>query len=322
MSICRTIHYKDMAEVVQYTPSNIPENSGEFVTLTYNNKFWGNITEQRLARDHYSISRIKTELNDDFAIAINDDQLENSVNMCFNLEGYTGVRFKKNNVELGLTTRKQHSVYIPDNAYNILIKKTMDNIHFAIDRNYYLGLLCKTESNLVPMRNKLEQKNLMYGGESNVTPAMLRVIHEILNNPLSGSLGALMNEAKVMELIALHLDSVMKGNNEREKINRQDRDLFTSIREHLDITFMEDHSLKGLGKTFGVNECKLKSGFKAAFHKTIFEYIHDLRMDHAYHLLKNEGQFVNEVSSKVGYKNSNHFSTAFKKKFGVTPGKI
>lgn len=322
MSTCRTIHYKDMAEVVQYTSSNIPENSGEFVTLTYNNKFWGSITEQRLQREHYFISRIKTELNDNFAIAINDDQLENSVNMCFNLEGYTGVRFKKNNVELGLTTRKQHSVYIPDNAYNILIKKTMDNIHFAIDRNYYLNLLGQNECNLAPMRNKIEQKDLMYGGESDVTPAMMKVIHEILNNSLEGSLGALMNEAKVMELIALHLDSVMARKSKNQKVTRQDRDLFTSIRDHLDMTFMEDHSLKGLGKTFGVNECKLKSGFKTNFHKTIFEYIHDLRMDHAYHLLKEEGQFVNEVSSKVGYKNSNHFSTAFKKKFGVTPGKI
>ena len=309
-----------MLEKVLHIPTDNVESRGGFASIKYSNSFWGSISERRLDHPNYAISHFKTDLNGDFAVAFNDERLENSVNICINLNGYTGIRFKKNNLELSLTTRKQHSLYIPENEYSILIKKSMDNIHFAIDRNYYLSLLSETDKWSEPIRRQLEHKTIMYGGEFNVTPAMMRVVDDILNNPLSGSLHELLIEAKVMELIALQLGSIVENKNGR--IARKDYDLFFSIRDHLDKTFMEDHSLKGLGKAFGINECKLKSGFKNAFGKTIFEYIHDLRMDYAFQLLHDKDLLVNEVSGKVGYKNPNHFSSAFKKKFGLTPGKV
>jgi AraC-like DNA-binding protein len=42
-------------------------------------------------------------------------------------------------------------------------------------------------------------------------------------------------------------------------------------------------------------------------------------MEHAFRLLRDDGLLVTEVSRNVGYKNPNHFSTAFKKKFGINP---
>lgn len=321
MSAHRTIHYKDILEHLKQDLPGSDQRAEDFVSLNYSHHCWGSILERRFDCSEYAISHFKTDLNDDYAIAFNDERLENSVNICVNMEGYTGVRFKSK-AEFGLTTRKQHSLYIPENEYSVLIKKSMDNVHFAIDRSYYLNLLSDKEDWSVSMRNQLEKRAIMYGGEFDVTPAMMRVINEILYNPLSGSLRALMLEAKIMELIALQLESVAERNNKDEKTDRKDRDLFFSIRDHLDKTFMDDHSLKGLGRAFGINECKLKSGFKKTFEKTIFEYIHDRRMDYAYQLLHDHGLFVNEVSGKVGYKNPNHFSTAFKKKFGITPGKI
>lgn len=321
MSAHRTIHYTDMLENLEHNPSNNIDSKDDFVSLNYHNHYWGRIFERRLDRPEYTVSHFKTDLNDDYAISFNDERLEHSVNICVSVVGYTGVRFR-NKAEFGLTTRKQHSLYIPENEYSVLIKRSMDNVHFAIDRNYYLDLLGDAEDWSVSMRNQIEKRTIMYGGESDVTPAMMRVINDILANPMSGSLRALMLEAKMMELIALQLESVAAGKNRQDNTNPKDRDLFFSIRDHLDKTFMEDHSLKGLGRVFGINECKLKSGFKKIFEKTIFEYIHDCRMDHAYQLLRDQGLLVNEVSGKVGYKNPNHFSTAFKKKFGITPGKI
>ncbi|HEX5169433.1 MAG TPA: AraC family transcriptional regulator [Cyclobacteriaceae bacterium] len=317
-----SIHYQDMLEALEYNPSDNVDRKGEFISLNYNHRFWGRISERRLDRPEYSISHFRTDLNDDFAVAFNNERLENSVNICLSLDGYTGIRFKKNSLELALTTRKQHSLYIPENEYNVLVKKSMDNVHFAIDINYYLDLLSSMEDWSAPIRKLLEKRAIMYGGEFNVTPAMMQVVADILYNPLSGGLRALMVDAKVLELITLQLDSVADGKNKINKPATKDRELFFSIRNHLDKTFMEDHSLKGLGKTFAINEFKLKSGFKRIFEKTVFEYIHDRRMDHAFQLLHDHGLLVNEVSGRVGYKNPNHFSTAFKKKFGITPGKI
>ena len=47
--------------------------------------------------------------------------------------------------------------------------------------------------------------------------------------------------------------------------------------------------------------------------------IRDSKMEEAKNMLLNLNLPVKEVSDMVGYKNPQHFSTAFKRKFGVSP---
>ena len=67
---------------------------------------------------------------------------------------------------------------------------------------------------------------------------------------------------------------------------------------------------------------KLKKSFKELFGIPVIEYLYNLKMEHARKMLYEQGMYVSEVSSIVGYKNPNHFSTAFKRKFGVKPSKV
>lgn len=269
-----------------------------------------------------TISHIKTDLHDNYKIAFEDERLHDSVNICISVEGYTGVQFNKGKFEAVLNPRKQHSLYINEREYHVMIKQKMDNVHISIDRQYYINLLCEKEEWSNRLRRQLSEKQFVYDGDFEYTPAMQRVVSDILHSPLVGNLKSMMIEARILELIALQLQTTINHSPCKETKTKKEQDLFYAIRDHLDNTFMEDHSLKGLGRTFGVNEFKLKSGFKNNFGKTVFEHIYDLRMEYAYQLLRENGLIVNEVSRKVGYKNPNHFSTAFKKKFGVTPGKI
>ena len=64
------------------------------------------------------------------------------------------------------------------------------------------------------------------------------------------------------------------------------------------------------------------SQFKKVHGNSIFEYIIALRMEHARQLLLEKNLMVTEVARTLGYKNPNHFSAAFKKKFGVCPTQI
>jgi AraC-like DNA-binding protein len=45
-------------------------------------------------------------------------------------------------------------------------------------------------------------------------------------------------------------------------------------------------------------------------------------MQHAKMLIQDEKLNINIVAGKVGYKNPNHFSSAFKKQFGMAPSLI
>lgn len=72
----------------------------------------------------------------------------------------------------------------------------------------------------------------------------------------------------------------------------------------------------------GINEYDLKKGFKEQFGRTVFGYLGEQRMSLAYELLKTKTQTIGEISSVVGYKNPQHFSSAFKKRFGLSPRQI
>lgn len=80
-------------------------------------------------------------------------------------------------------------------------------------------------------------------------------------------------------------------------------------------------SLIELSRKTGLNDFKLKKGFKALFGNTVFGYLTGLRMDLAFKLLK-ESSSVNEVAEAVGYKNAHHFTAAFKKHFDMLPSKV
>lgn len=77
-----------------------------------------------------------------------------------------------------------------------------------------------------------------------------------------------------------------------------------------------------LSKLIGINEYKLKKGFKELFGTTIFGYIHQNRMTLAKSLLLDTTKSVKEVAYQIGYSSPQHFSNAFKKEFGVTPNSI
>lgn len=80
-------------------------------------------------------------------------------------------------------------------------------------------------------------------------------------------------------------------------------------------------SLIELSRKTGLNDFKLKKGFKALFGNTVFGYLAELRMTLAYKLLK-DGRTVSEVAETVGYKNAHHFTAAFKKHFDMLPSKV
>lgn len=81
-------------------------------------------------------------------------------------------------------------------------------------------------------------------------------------------------------------------------------------------------SLDLLCRRFGLNEFKLKRGFKQLFGYTVFGYVQEMRMKTARQILAEGRMNVNEVADHLGYSSPNHFSTAFKKMYGIPPAKL
>lgn len=81
-------------------------------------------------------------------------------------------------------------------------------------------------------------------------------------------------------------------------------------------------SLLELAHKVGLNDYKLKSGFRQVFGTTVFGYLHQQRMQQAHHLLQVNELNVTEVANLVGYTSLSAFSTAFKKFYGISPSHL
>jgi len=78
-------------------------------------------------------------------------------------------------------------------------------------------------------------------------------------------------------------------------------------------------SLMELARLVGINDCKLKAGFRQVFGTTVFGYLHNCRMERSRQLLEAGEMSVAQAAQTVGFVNRSHFAIAFRKKFGVNP---
>ncbi|RAJ35604.1 helix-turn-helix domain-containing protein [Pedobacter cryoconitis] len=92
-------------------------------------------------------------------------------------------------------------------------------------------------------------------------------------------------------------------------------------REYLTKNIHTPPSLAELAKIAGINEFKLKNGFKELFDTTVFGYLSEVKLTEAKEQLLS-GLAIKVISENMGYSSVQHFSTAFSKKFGISPGKV
>ncbi|NSL86895.1 helix-turn-helix transcriptional regulator [Chitinophaga sp. Mgbs1] len=154
-----------------------------------------------------------------------------------------------------------------------------------------------------------------------ITPAMMQLINAILNCTRSGIYKRLFLESKVFELLMLQLEQCASHDcHVFCSLKKVDIEKMYHAREIIEQQIHNPCSLIDLARQVGTNEFKLKKGFKELFGTTVYGMVGELKMEQAKDLLLSGEMNIAEVSEFIGYKNATHFTQAFKKKFGVTPG--
>lgn len=159
--------------------------------------------------------------------------------------------------------------------------------------------------------------------EQEVSPLITLTLNQLFQNKMNGPAKEVFDRAKAYEILALFLnkeEGVDAENcpflNDEQNVER------IRLAKRILIERMSNPpTLKELSREIGLNEYKLKEGFKNIFGKTVFQYLNDYRLDVARQFLDSEGMKVNDAAYHIGYTNPSHFIAAFKKKFGVTPKK-
>jgi len=80
--------------------------------------------------------------------------------------------------------------------------------------------------------------------------------------------------------------------------------------------------LNDIAKKYNVTPFKLNQVFFENYNQSIYNFLANQRLDQAYQGLLETDIPMKTLAHKIGYSHVNHFITAFKNKFGVTPGSI
>ena len=158
-------------------------------------------------------------------------------------------------------------------------------------------------------------------GEIKIGAKIYGVIQDIKNCFYKGLTRKIYMESKIYELIALSHHDL---DQQKEAVNLSGSDVekikFAAqlIRENID----NPYTIVELARKIGVNQTKLKEGFKTVFGDTVFGYLQEIRMNNARHYLTDTSLSIQEISHLSGYQNVSNFSIAFKRIFGYPPTKL
>ena len=102
-------------------------------------------------------------------------------------------------------------------------------------------------------------------------------------------------------------------------LSKQDIEYIQLARTILDENFDKHITIPELARQAGINEAKLKKGFRELFAQSIHSYLMQMRLQKASQLLLTTDLSITDITYHIGYSHVTHFSTLFKKKTGFSP---
>lgn len=151
-----------------------------------------------------------------------------------------------------------------------------------------------------------------------------QVISQVLHCRYSGQMRKLFLLSKSIELLVLSAEAYNYVAAKKELFirSKSDKEKLIAVRDLINDRLNDPPGLSEIAQMVGLNEYKLKRGFKETFNTTVFGYLSGQRLQMANQYLLNTTKTSAEIAYELGYSTPQHFNNAFKKMFGVTPNSI
>jgi AraC family transcriptional activator of pyochelin receptor len=156
--------------------------------------------------------------------------------------------------------------------------------------------------------------------QKKLSPTGEYLAHQVLQCSLEGVTRRLFMESKALETLAYELEEFSdQAPGKAIRRDLQEMEGLYHARRILEAEFTNPPSLFQLSRRVGLNDFKLKRGFREEFRNSVFGYVRQLRMEKARSLLEGSDLSVTQVALEAGYNSFGHFAAAFKRSFGILP---
>lgn len=250
------------------------------------------------------------------------------IKLRFTLSGSGTIFNRVNRQQYSFGRNQQNIIYMPEldgtGEYDTSQSYRFFEVHFAKEK--FLQLSENSTRSLQILADYADRGQYAQISEHNlpITWAMQNCINDILNCTYAEGLKRIFIESKCVELLVLQAEAFEQANatNKPETLHATyERERLYYARDYLIAHIDQPPTVNELAKLCGLNEFKLKQGFKGLFDNSIFGYLSDYRLNYAREMLL-EGKSIKSVAYMLGYSSVPHFSNAFRKKFAVSPGRL
>ncbi|QLO02934.1 helix-turn-helix transcriptional regulator [Citrobacter freundii] len=171
-------------------------------------------------------------------------------------------------------------------------------------------------------------ESLMFEWERCQTPTLIWQVPGFLlsglqyaqQSTLSNVSRQLMLEGLILQLFG-HGLSVCQVESSRRQAASGEQQRLEIVRRLLEQTPENDYTLSELAQRAAMSPSSLRSKFRAAYGCSVFDYLRDCRLERARGYLL-EGYSVQQAAWMSGYQHATNFSTAFRRRYGFSPGDI
>ncbi|WP_104402446.1 helix-turn-helix transcriptional regulator [Vibrio penaeicida] len=202
-------------------------------------------------------------------------------------------------------------------AQNSLFQGVSVNISIDQVRSLVESYQCKDLEHYFSPAFQNQPKPFLFTFDAN--ESMMAIARQMLSSSANNLAETLQFRGLGWHLFSLVLQEMSPSNLQSGKLSPADIHKIYSAKNLLMERMDAPPSLIELAQEVGLNDFKLKLGFKEVFQQTAFGYLHQQRMERAREILLEQRSNVIRVANEVGYQNHGHFSVAFKKHFGITP---
>lgn len=162
---------------------------------------------------------------------------------------------------------------------------------------------------------------LMWEQGKPITPQLHVIIEKIVNCSFDASIKKAYLESKITEILTIFFDD-LKNKRPEKYLNKDDYRKILHAENVIKKNIQTPPTIPELSFIVGINQSKLKQNFKLIFGKPIFSYLTDIRMEKAKKLIIEKNYTIAEAAYEIGYKNPQHFTTAFKRKYNYLPSSL
>ncbi|MGD8780889.1 MAG: AraC family transcriptional regulator [Ignavibacteria bacterium] len=202
--------------------------------------------------------------------------------------------------------------------------KGQNNTYFKVYFPYnYIHSLAEQHPEVFETLLLMLKKGCPFLKEGNLTTTleMKTVIEHIKKATDMGTIASFYIETKIQELLALQMQQINNINCSNCKYYKHYQEQLNEARNLIETHYRTPPTIAQLAQHVGMSETVLKSNFKNCFGTTIYGYLFNYRMSIAKTLLSDVSMTIMEIAFKTGYEHPSHFTTAFKRKYGISPAK-